>query len=112
MKRNSIWFTDARINSLGSIDTQSGKIALYRIPTNNSGIMGIVLSPDNKTIWFTEIIGNKIGSFDIESKIITEFPTGDLIGPTLLTFDDKGELWITLSYSSNILKVEPWLLIP
>ena len=68
-KRNSIWFTDARINALGSFDLQSGKIVLYRIPTNNSGIMGIILSPDNKTIWFTEIIGNKIGSFDIESKI-------------------------------------------
>ena len=111
-KRNSIWFTDGRINSLGSIDIQSGKIALYRIPTNNSGTMGIVLSPDNKTIWFTEIIGNKIGSFDIESKIITEFPTGDLTGPTLLTFDDKGVLWVTLSYSNSILNVEPWLLIP
>ena len=34
-KRNSIWFTDARINALGSLDTQSGKVALYRIPTNN-----------------------------------------------------------------------------
>jgi virginiamycin B lyase len=111
-KRNSIWFTDARINALGSFNIQSGKIVLYRIPTNNSGIMGIVLSPDDKTIWFSEIIGNKIGSFDIESKIITEFPTGDLTGPTLLTFDDKGELWVTLSYSNSILKVEPWSLIP
>jgi virginiamycin B lyase len=111
-KRNSIWFTDARINALGSFDIQSGKIALYSIPTNNSGIMGVILSPDNKTIWFTEIIGNKIGSFDIESKIMTEFPTGDLTGPTLLTFDVKGELWVTLSYSNSILKVEPWLLIP
>jgi streptogramin lyase len=111
-KRNSIWFTDARINSLGSINIQNGKNALYRIPTNNSGLMGIVLSPDNKTIWFTEIIGNKIGSFDIESKIMTEFPTGDTTGPTLLTFDDMGELWVTLSYSNSILKVEPWLLIP
>ena len=74
--------------------------------------MGIVLSPDNKTIWFAEIIGNKIGSFDIESKSITEFPTGDLTGPTLLAFDNKGELWVTLSYSNSILKVEPWLLIP
>ena len=74
--------------------------------------MGIVLSPDNKTIWFAEIIGNKIGSFDIESKSMTEFPTGDITGPTLLTFDDKGVLWVTLSYSNSILKVEPWLLIP
>ena len=74
--------------------------------------MGIERSPDNKTIWFAEIIGNKIGSFDIESKIMTEFPTGDTTGPTLLTFDDMGELWVTLSYSNSILKVEPWLLIP
>jgi streptogramin lyase len=80
-KRNSIWFTDARTNALGSIDIQSGKIALYRIPTNNSGIMGVIVSPDNKAIWFTEIIGNKIGSFDVESKSVVEFPTGDLTGP-------------------------------
>ncbi len=110
--RNSIWFTDARINSIGSIDIKSGKIGLYRIPTNNSGIMGIVLSPDSKNLWFAEIIGNKIGSFDVETKGITEFPTGDSTGPTLLTFDTKGMLWVTLSYSNSILRVEPWLLIP
>ncbi len=111
-KRNSIWFTDARLNALGSIALQNGSITLDKIPTNNSGIMGIVLSPDNKTIWFTEIIGNKIGSFDIESRTIVEFPTGDLTGPTLLSFDNRGELWVTMSYSNSVLKVEPWLLVP
>ncbi len=111
-KRNSIWFTDARINALGSLDIQNGKVALYRIPTNNSGIMGIILSPDGTNVWFTEIIGNKIGSFDIDSKTMVEYPTGDLTGPTLLTFDSKGELWVTMSYSNSILKVEPWLLVP
>jgi virginiamycin B lyase len=111
-KRNNIWFTDARINALGSFDIESGKIVLYRIPTNNSGIMGLVLSPDYKTIWFTEIIGNKIGGFDIETNSIVEFPTGDLTGPTLLAFDSRGELWVTMSYSNSVLKVEPWLLVP
>jgi virginiamycin B lyase len=110
--RNSIWFTDARINALGNLDINSGKIALTKIPINNSGIMGIVLSPDNKTIWFAEIIGNKIGSYDIESNTITEYPTGDLSGPTLLSFDAKGELWVTLSYASAVLNVQPWLLVP
>ena len=33
-------------------------------------------------------------------------------GPTFLTFDSKGVLWVTLSYSSSILRVEPWALIP
>ncbi len=111
-KRNSIWFTDARVNALGSFDIRSGRIDLYKIPTNNSGIMGIVLSPDNSSIWFAEIIGNKIGSFDIDFKRITEYPTGDLTGPTLLSFDMKGQLWVTLSYSNSILKVQPLLLVP
>ena len=80
-KRNSIWFTDARINALGNINLMNSNISLYKIPTNNSGIMGIVTSPDNNSIWFAEIIGNKIGSFDINSKSITEYPTGDFSRP-------------------------------
>ncbi|MFN2435308.1 MAG: hypothetical protein ABR515_08030 [Nitrososphaeraceae archaeon] len=111
-ERDSIWFTDARINALGSINTKSGQIALNNVPTNNSGIMGLVLSPDNKSIWFTEIIGNNLGSFDINSKTIREYPTGEFTGPTLLTYDDSGQLWITMAYSSSILRVEPWLLVP
>lgn len=111
-KRNNIWFTDARINSLGSLDINSGKITLTKIPTNNSGIMGITISPDNKTIWFAEITGNKIGSYDIESKTLTEYPTGEFTGPTLLSFDIKGELWVTLAYANSVLKVQPWLLVP
>ena len=109
---NVIWFTDARTNSLGKLDIKSNKIELFSIPTNDSGIMGLALSPDKKVVWFTEIIGNKIGSLDIESKKITEYPTGDNSGPTLLTFDSKGILWITLSYANSILRVEPWLLVP
>jgi streptogramin lyase len=109
---NVIWFTDARTNSLGKFYIKSNEIELFSIPTNDSGIMGLALSPDKKVVWFTEIIGNKIGSLDIESKKITEYPTGDNSGPTLLTFDSKGVLWVTLSYANSILRVEPWLLIP
>ena len=111
-KHKRIWFTDARLNALGNIDTQSGKIQLHNIPTNNSGIMGLVLSPDGNSIWFTEIMGNSIGSFDINSKLIKEYPTGELTGPTLLAYDSNGVLWVTMSYSSSILRVEPWSLIP
>lgn len=111
-KRKSVWFTDARLNALGSLDTQNGKIEVHKIPTNNSGVMGLVLSPDGNSIWFTEIIGNNIGSFDINSKTIKEYPTGEFTGPTLLAYDSNGHLWVTMSYSSSILKVEPWSLIP
>jgi len=109
---NAIWFTDARTNSLGKLDIKTSKIELFSIPTNNSGIMGLALSPDRKFVWFTEIIGNNLGSLDIESKKITEYGTGENSGPTLLTFDSKGVLWVTLSYGNSVLRVEPWLLIP
>jgi streptogramin lyase len=123
--RRAIWFTDARTNSIGSLDIKSGKIKLYNIPTPNSGPMGIALSPNRNEVWFTEITGDKLGKIDIEStsnsvsisgNVITEYPVfeqskGQSGGPTLLTFDNKGILWVTMSYSHNILRVEPWALI-
>jgi streptogramin lyase len=111
-KRSIVWFTDARTNSIGKLDTKDGKIELVGIPTPNSGPMGITLSPDSKNVWFTEITGNKISSLDIESNRIFEYPTGEESGPTFLTFDSTGVLWVTQSYSNNILQLQPWMLVP
>ena len=44
--------------------------------------------------------------------IFLEYPTGKSTGPTLLTFDKEGILWSSLSYSNEILRVEPWMVIP
>ncbi|MGI8831098.1 MAG: Vgb family protein, partial [Nitrososphaeraceae archaeon] len=111
-KRSIVWFTDARTNSIGKLDTRDGRIELVDIPTPSSGPMGITLSPDGKNVWFTEITGNKISSLDIESNRILEHPTGEESGPTLLTFDSTGMLWVTQSYSNNILQLQPWMLVP
>ncbi|HJT47876.1 MAG TPA: hypothetical protein VJ729_06800, partial [Nitrososphaeraceae archaeon] len=121
--RNVFWFTDARTNSIGKLDvnnssssnnntTNSSKVELFSIPTPKAGPMGIVLSPDGKSIWFAEITGDKIASLDTISNKITEYPTGENTGPTFLTFDNKGVLWVTMSYSHNILRVEPWAVVP
>ena len=110
--RNLIWFSDARTNSIGKLNVTDKKIELYNIPSNNSGIMGLTLSPDNKSIWFAEIIGNNIGNFDIESNNILEYPTGHSTGPTLVTFDNEGLLWSSLSYSNEILRLDPSMVIP
>jgi streptogramin lyase len=119
---NIIWFTDARTNSIGKLDVKSGNIQVINIPTAKSGPIGIVLSPDGKSVWFAEITGNRIANLDIQSKKIVEYPiiisgnsmtgTSEDNGPTFLTFDRKGVLWVTLSYSSSVLRVEPWALVP
>jgi len=108
--RNVLWFTDARTNSIGKLDVQSGKMELIEIPTPKAGPMGIVLSPDSKSIWFAEIIANKIGKLEVESNKIDEYFTGEETGPTLLTFDNDGILWVTLSYSNSVLRVQTGLL--
>jgi virginiamycin B lyase len=106
-KRNAVWFTDARTNSIGKLDVASGNIDLQQIPTDNSGPMGIALSPEGNTVWFAEITGNKISSVDAESMEITEYSTGeDNSGLALLTFDDGGILWVTLSFSNSVLRVD------
>jgi streptogramin lyase len=138
--RNVVWFTDARTNSIGMLDIETGKNQLIRIPTPDSGPMGITISPDGEKVWFTEITGNKIATLDPDlientntgrSSMFTEYPLveereeqiSDSIrgangfggvsgGPTLLTFDSNGVLWVTMSYSHDILRVEPWALIP
>jgi virginiamycin B lyase len=102
-ERNAIWFTDARTNSIGKLDEASGQVKLWHVPTDNAGPMGIVLSPDGKNVWFAEIIGNKIARFDIQSEKIVEYSTGEDTGPALLTFDEKGQLWVSLSFSDSIM---------
>jgi virginiamycin B lyase len=101
--RGAIWFTDARINSIGKLDEASGQIKLWQVPTNNSGPMGIVLSPDGKSLWFAEIIGNNIARFDIQSEKIVEYSTGENSGPALMAFDEKGQLWVSLSFSDSVM---------
>ena len=102
-ERNTVWFTDARVNSIGKLDIASGQIKLWQIPTKNAGPMGIVLSPEGKSLWFAEIIGNNIARFDIQSEKIVEYQTGENSGPTLLTFDEKGQLWVSLSFSDSVM---------
>ncbi|AFU57630.1 putative virginiamycin B lyase [Candidatus Nitrososphaera gargensis Ga9.2] len=104
--RNVVWFTDARTNSIGKLDLANNKVDLLQIPNGMAGPMGLALSQDNASLWFTEITGDKIGRVDIESLKITEYLVGQDSGPTLLTFDDKGILWVTLSFSNSILRVD------
>ncbi|MGI0013923.1 MAG: virginiamycin B lyase family protein, partial [Nitrososphaera sp.] len=114
-KRNVVWFTDVRTNSIGRLDVKSEKVELIKIPTPRSGPLGIVLSPHDggKSIWFAEITGDKIARLDPESNNrIIEYSTGENSGPSLLTFDSKGILWTSLSYANSILRAETSKLVP
>lgn len=109
-KEGALWFTDARTNSIGRL--ANGQIQLVPIPTEKSGPMGIALSPDGGSIWFAEILGDKIGKVDTASaKMTAEYSLPEDSGPSLLDFDDNGVLWVSLSYSRSVMRIEPWLLV-
>ncbi len=103
--RNYVWFTDARTNTIGKFIIDDEKTQLIEIPTENSGPMGLILSPDQSKIWFTELSANKFASLNIESNEIKEYSLDEGSGPTLLAFDEDGALWITLSYARSVLKI-------
>jgi virginiamycin B lyase len=111
-ERNTIWFTDSRINSIGRLNIDTSEIKLWPVPTEQAGPMGITLSPDGNSVWFAEITGDKIARLDVSSGKIEEYPTGDESGPALLAFDDSGQLWVTLSFADSVLLAQPWALAP
>lgn len=104
--RNVVWFTDARTNSIGKFDIENEQMNMIPIPTENSGVMGIILSPDKSKIWFTELNSDKFASLDIGTNEIQEYLIDENSGPTFLAFDESGTLWITLSYADGILEVD------
>ena len=106
-ENSALWFTDARTNSIGRLDTRNAKMQIIEIPTPSAGPMGIALGPGGKSVWFTEIMGDKLGQVDIESMKITEYPLAENSGPALLAFKDNANLWVSLSFSNSVLRVDP-----
>ena len=111
-ERSAVWFTDSRINSVGRLNIDTAEISLWPVPTEQAGPMGITLSPDGNSVWFAEITGDKIARLDVSSGKIEEYPTGEQSGPSLLAFDDSGQLWVTLSFADSVLLAQPWTLAP
>ncbi len=104
--RSTIWFTDSRTNSIGKFDIENQQIDTIDIPTENSGPMGLILSPDKSKIWFTELSSDKFASLDIKTNEIKEYQIKENSGPVFLAFDEKGSLLITLAYSNNVLVID------
>jgi len=104
--RNMIWFTDARTNSIGKFNMENQQMDTINIPTENSGPMGLILSPDKSKIWFTELSSDKFASLDIKTNEIKEYQIKENSGPISLAFDEKNSLLITLAYSNSVLIID------
>ena len=57
---------------IGRLDLETGKIAEYGVPTQNSQPYGMV-SADDGALWFCELAGGKLGRVEPRGGTITEY---------------------------------------
>lgn len=104
----SLWFTGMRSNTLGRLDTETGKIKEYRLKTPDSGPHGLVADREGN-IWFTANYKGYIGRLNPQTGEVMEYPMPDPAArdPHTLIFDQKGMLWFTVQVSNFVGRLNP-----
>jgi len=93
---NLVWFAEFYANLVGSINTSTGQVTEYAVPTANAGPDGITLGADGN-VWFDEYFAGKVGRITPSGQI-TEFSVGG--NPTDLVLGSDGNVWFT-SYNTD-----------
>ena len=93
---DTVWFSEFNANLVGKIDTSTGQVTEYPVPTPCAGPDGITEGADGN-MWFAEANVGKIGTINSSGQI-TEYCVGG--NPTDLALGSDGAVWFT-SYCSN-----------
>jgi virginiamycin B lyase len=68
----ALWFTAQSSNLVVRMDTKTGAMREFRVPTPNARPYGIVVGPDG-ALWFCEFGVNRLGRIDPKTGKITEY---------------------------------------
>lgn len=104
-KDGNLWFTDSS-DRIWMFDIARKSFKSYDVPTKGSRPTDIVIDNDDK-IWITQLRnnyseeGDRVVVFDPILEKFSEYKLTDKSGPAGVVFD-KGNLWITQTYSHNI----------
>lgn len=72
-ERGAVWFTLHRGNKIARLDTTTGQIQEFAIPTADSRPTGITLDNEGN-VWFSQKAGNKLAKFVPDTEAFTEYP--------------------------------------
>jgi virginiamycin B lyase len=91
-------------SSSASGATTSAGVAVFPIPTANSGVAGLAAAP-NGAIWFAETTANKIGTIEPSGQIQEQtVPTANS-GPSSVAVAPDGTVWFTESQAAKIAEI-------
>ena len=103
----SLWYTGMLSDTLGRLDTSTGKIREYRVPAG-SRPHGLV-EDRSGMIWFTANQKSYIGRLDPASGDVKEYamPEQEATDPHTPVFDRKGMLWFTVQSGNFVGRLDP-----
>jgi len=105
---NRVWFTDTTANYLGEINSATGILAKYQLPTSNSGPAEIAVQNGTSYLWITESFVNKIARFDTTTHVFQEFtPSVSLVSPVGIAVDKNGNVWVSEHGGSSVAELIP-----
>ena len=107
----TLWFTEMNANALGALNTTTGTITHYAIPTakpaqalNPYGI----LADAHGIIWFSELGSNNLGRFDPIIHTFHFFTLPGTSNPLMeLAQDRQGTIWATTFSTATLVAFHP-----
>jgi len=105
----NLWVAVPGDDTIESVNSLTGAVTVYPVPTPNSKPEYITAGPDGD-LWFTEQAGNQIGRLDPTTGVITEFalptlpldPGTTLSGPEYIAVGPDGNLWFGFPFESAV----------
>ena len=92
-----IWFTEKAGNRIGKLDTATGAITEFAIPTANAQPTGIDVAP-NGNVWFVEQAADKLAMFNPVNTNFTEVAVPAVVEGTAMesvAVADNLNIWLT-----------------
>jgi len=108
---NNLWFTEMNADSIGKLDTKTGKFTHYPLSQQATvqkyNPYGITIDPAGN-IWFTEAGANTLGHLDLATSKIQFFTLPGASNPLMeVASDTSGAIWATTFNSATLLKFDP-----
>src|SRR4029077_17586244 len=89
----TIWFTAQQANKYGTLNTATGVVKLYDVPTPHALPYGLQRAPDG-SLWICMFGVNKLAHLDPATAKLTEIDLPDAAArPRRLTITSDGRIW-------------------
>jgi streptogramin lyase len=105
--KGNLLFLSLFNSEIGELDTETGKTAVYPLPTPGAGARRGFVAKDDR-LWFAEYFGGRIAMFDTNTKQFKEWPIDvPYVDPYAAVKDRNGIVWAGGMVTDYIYRLDP-----